>query len=626
MDTCNFQTFPYGYTTEAYANGEDGEHVAMEHGGDIAREYYHNTIPPPEETRDDFNRYLHGLHAAGFLLDTTSTSSVPSAPAYGLTDSDSRGQGFEYSTPPLPWDASASNAFCSTATNSKYLNPYVSGGFDRMPHSPLNSPSDSSTTTTTPSSTLSELQQYHHHQNTSGSLLLPNSGSCFPVSGRSSDIVLRRTLLDSTSTSRSGGGGVHPLPPPTTIPLPPRGNRANSRNTTTASPSDEVPQQPANLHSYYQNQTDTSTDLRRVSRKRAYGESPSGHPPSNRPGIPAHPPSSSGSPPQLPLHSSTAVPAALSFPTKRHSRKLQHRQTHRSATTTTTTTTAYNTDYRGTEPPETSPLSPATPPYHCALTMETLGGHHMSLPVSMNRLPSPPSTTYSSTPSPPAPRPTPLLPPAPKTAKPPSAIHAATQDPKKTSDVDCYTCRRRRVKCDRQLPHCAKCERTKLDCLGYTKPLVWNKGVASRGKMMGKTFPAPVAVKKTSSSQGEMGAAAAVGTPAARRKASMGSLAAGGKKQMKGAVASPMSPRHDAESAFVMPVAGADSNENMAVTRSPADQDQNPSLSLHVPTGLGSPFGGLPKDIRFYMNYCTSPSDPPPVPPAPPPQAESRTI
>jgi hypothetical protein len=57
--------------------------------------------------------------------------------------------------------------------------------------------------------------------------------------------------------------------------------------------------------------------------------------------------------------------------------------------------------------------------------------------------------------------------------------------------VDCYTCRRRRVKCDRALPHCAKCERTKLECLGYKKPLVWNKGVASRGKMMGKTFPAP---------------------------------------------------------------------------------------------------------------------------------------
>ncbi|KAG0127342.1 hypothetical protein HOY82DRAFT_523532 [Tuber indicum] len=58
--------------------------------------------------------------------------------------------------------------------------------------------------------------------------------------------------------------------------------------------------------------------------------------------------------------------------------------------------------------------------------------------------------------------------------------------------VDCYTCRRRRVRCDRALPHCEKCtNRHGLDCLGYKKPLVWNKGVASRGKMMGKTFPLP---------------------------------------------------------------------------------------------------------------------------------------
>ncbi|KAI5816096.1 fungal-specific transcription factor domain-containing protein [Pyronema omphalodes] len=68
---------------------------------------------------------------------------------------------------------------------------------------------------------------------------------------------------------------------------------------------------------------------------------------------------------------------------------------------------------------------------------------------------------------------------------------APTGGPAPTSNADCYTCRRRRVKCDRQLPCCAKCNRTKLECLGYKKPLVWNKGVASRGKMMGKTFPAP---------------------------------------------------------------------------------------------------------------------------------------
>lgn len=69
------------------------------------------------------------------------------------------------------------------------------------------------------------------------------------------------------------------------------------------------------------------------------------------------------------------------------------------------------------------------------------------------------------------------------------------------SAVDCYTCRRRRVRCDRVLPGCAKCARTQLDCLGYKKPLVWNKGVASRGKMMGKTFPVPAPPQSQPSSQ-----------------------------------------------------------------------------------------------------------------------------
>lgn len=69
------------------------------------------------------------------------------------------------------------------------------------------------------------------------------------------------------------------------------------------------------------------------------------------------------------------------------------------------------------------------------------------------------------------------------------------------STVDCYTCRRRRVRCDRVLPGCAKCARTQLECLGYKKPLVWNKGVASRGKMMGKTFPVPAPPQSQSQSQ-----------------------------------------------------------------------------------------------------------------------------
>ncbi|KAH7073583.1 hypothetical protein BKA63DRAFT_36278 [Paraphoma chrysanthemicola] len=57
------------------------------------------------------------------------------------------------------------------------------------------------------------------------------------------------------------------------------------------------------------------------------------------------------------------------------------------------------------------------------------------------------------------------------------------------SDVQCYTCRRRHVKCDRILPHCAKCAKKGVPCLGYRKPLRWAEGVAVRGKLKGKTQP-----------------------------------------------------------------------------------------------------------------------------------------
>ncbi|KAF2201596.1 hypothetical protein GQ43DRAFT_371055 [Delitschia confertaspora ATCC 74209] len=52
----------------------------------------------------------------------------------------------------------------------------------------------------------------------------------------------------------------------------------------------------------------------------------------------------------------------------------------------------------------------------------------------------------------------------------------------------CHNCRRRRWKCDRSLPVCQKCLHSGVECLGYGKLFLWNRGVASRGKMMGKMF------------------------------------------------------------------------------------------------------------------------------------------
>lgn len=59
------------------------------------------------------------------------------------------------------------------------------------------------------------------------------------------------------------------------------------------------------------------------------------------------------------------------------------------------------------------------------------------------------------------------------------------------ADAPCWTCRHRRLKCDRALPICGKCTSSQRPCLGYSKdkPLRWTDSVASRGKLMGKKVP-----------------------------------------------------------------------------------------------------------------------------------------
>ncbi|KEF59058.1 uncharacterized protein A1O9_03901 [Exophiala aquamarina CBS 119918] len=54
---------------------------------------------------------------------------------------------------------------------------------------------------------------------------------------------------------------------------------------------------------------------------------------------------------------------------------------------------------------------------------------------------------------------------------------------------DCRSCNRRRIKCDRSLPTCKKCALKDLQCPGYGLRIQWGQGVASRGKLTGKTLP-----------------------------------------------------------------------------------------------------------------------------------------
>lgn len=60
-----------------------------------------------------------------------------------------------------------------------------------------------------------------------------------------------------------------------------------------------------------------------------------------------------------------------------------------------------------------------------------------------------------------------------------------------TAAERCHNCRRRRLRCDGTVPSCKKCIKAGQECLGYGKLFRWNQGIASRGKMMGKSFEVP---------------------------------------------------------------------------------------------------------------------------------------
>ncbi|KAI6360752.1 hypothetical protein MCOR25_006639 [Pyricularia grisea] len=61
--------------------------------------------------------------------------------------------------------------------------------------------------------------------------------------------------------------------------------------------------------------------------------------------------------------------------------------------------------------------------------------------------------------------------------------------------VPCWTCRRRRLRCDSRMPSCAKCTKAGIQCLGYRpeKPLVW-VGLGRRGHKKLSTVMTPASM------------------------------------------------------------------------------------------------------------------------------------
>ncbi|KAK8080057.1 hypothetical protein PG997_007875 [Apiospora hydei] len=75
------------------------------------------------------------------------------------------------------------------------------------------------------------------------------------------------------------------------------------------------------------------------------------------------------------------------------------------------------------------------------------------------------------------------------TAMVPLIQQQVSSPPSEFASRPCWTCRQRRVVCDTRLPHCIKCTKSGRECLGYgeKKPVIWVTGMASRGKMAGRT-------------------------------------------------------------------------------------------------------------------------------------------
>ncbi|KAJ5338230.1 hypothetical protein N7452_004958 [Penicillium brevicompactum] len=57
------------------------------------------------------------------------------------------------------------------------------------------------------------------------------------------------------------------------------------------------------------------------------------------------------------------------------------------------------------------------------------------------------------------------------------------------SHTGCWTCKRRRRRCDNGRPACQNCRERRVDCEGYEVRLKWGAGIASRGRFTGADKP-----------------------------------------------------------------------------------------------------------------------------------------
>ncbi|KAH0543667.1 hypothetical protein GP486_008557 [Trichoglossum hirsutum] len=92
---------------------------------------------------------------------------------------------------------------------------------------------------------------------------------------------------------------------------------------------------------------------------------------------------------------------------------------------------------------------------------------------------------------------------------------------------DCFTCRKKQIKCDRRRPYCSQCLEQNKDCSGYKTQLTWGVGVASRGKLRGLSTPVAKQPSSSSSTSSSSSSSSASKVDHARSRSSASSRSGG---------------------------------------------------------------------------------------------------
>lgn len=188
------------------------------------------------------------------------------------------------------------------------------------------------------------------------------------------------------------------------------------------------------------------------------------------------------------------------------------------------------------------------------------------------------------------------------------------------ADKPCHNCRRRRLRCDRTVPHCDKCVSRGIECLGYGQLFLWTGAVASRGKLAGQKSSAalyPAAPSPRPRRKGSSSSAAAVVVAAPR--VGLPPLPPPPPSAVSVAASTPSETDSDDRASVVdtdvvssfgddeAVLAASSGDAQLAcITTAPSRYEYEHETSNHTPWVLVDPlFQDMKHSQRQYLAYCT---------------------